>query len=59
VSWFLVHLASDEMLFGFTKPLFAVTPAALPAAIIYFTTLLTVVSGFSYFWKNRTLFNDA
>lgn len=27
--------------------------------IIYFTTLLTLVSGFSYFWKNRELFNDA
>jgi CDP-diacylglycerol---glycerol-3-phosphate 3-phosphatidyltransferase len=27
--------------------------------IVYFTTFLTLVSGFSYFWKNRRLFDDA
>jgi CDP-diacylglycerol--glycerol-3-phosphate 3-phosphatidyltransferase len=31
----------------------------VPQAIIYFTTLLTLVSGFSYFWKNKHLINDA
>ena len=61
VSWFLVHSASEEekTLFGFAKPLFTLTPAWVPTAIIYFTTLLTLVSGFSYFWKNKHLFNDA
>ena len=28
-------------------------------SIIYFTTFLTLISGFSYFWKNRRLFADA
>ncbi|MBE7494740.1 MAG: CDP-diacylglycerol--glycerol-3-phosphate 3-phosphatidyltransferase [Verrucomicrobiaceae bacterium] len=59
VSWFLVHRASSETLFGFTRPFFAATPGWVPQTIIYFTTLLTLVSGFSYYWKNRTLFNDA
>ena len=59
VSWFLVKAASVETVFGFTKRLFTHTPAWLPAAMIYFTTLLTLVSGFSYFWKNKHLFDDA
>ena len=59
VSWFLVHRASEETLFSFAKPLFTLTPTWVPMAIIYFTTLLTLVSGFSYFWKNKHLFNDA
>lgn len=59
VSWFLVQRASSETIFGFTKPLFTVTPSWVPQAIIYFTTLLTLVSGFSYFWKNKHLINDA
>jgi CDP-diacylglycerol--glycerol-3-phosphate 3-phosphatidyltransferase len=57
--WFMLHRASDEPIFGFTKPLFTVAPGWVPPFIIYFTTLLTVVSGFSYFWKNRHLLNDA
>jgi CDP-diacylglycerol--glycerol-3-phosphate 3-phosphatidyltransferase len=59
VSWFLVKRASDEMLFGFAKPFYAAMPGWVADAIVYFTTLLTLVSGFSYFWKNRQLFNDA
>jgi len=59
VSWFLVQRASSETLFSFAKPLFTHTPSWVPTAIIYFTTLLTLVSGFSYFWKNKHLFNDA
>jgi CDP-diacylglycerol--glycerol-3-phosphate 3-phosphatidyltransferase len=59
VSWFLVQRASAETLFSFAKPLFTLTPAWVPTAIIYFTTLLTLVSGLSYFWKNKHLFNDA
>lgn len=59
VSWFLVKRASKETLFGFAQPLYVHAPAWVPSFLIYFTTLLTLVSGFSYFWKNRTLFNDA
>jgi CDP-diacylglycerol--glycerol-3-phosphate 3-phosphatidyltransferase len=59
VSWFLVQRASAETLFSFAKPLFTLAPGWVPTAIIYFTTLLTLVSGFSYFWKNKHLFNDA
>jgi CDP-diacylglycerol--glycerol-3-phosphate 3-phosphatidyltransferase len=59
VSWFLVKEASTESLFGFAKPFYAATPGWVPDIIVYFTTLLTLVSGFSYFWKNRQLFNDA
>jgi CDP-diacylglycerol--glycerol-3-phosphate 3-phosphatidyltransferase len=59
VSWFLVKRASDETIFGFAKPLFTIAPVWVPDVLIYFTTLLTLVSGFSYFWKNHHLFNDA
>ncbi|MBL9179368.1 MAG: CDP-diacylglycerol--glycerol-3-phosphate 3-phosphatidyltransferase [Verrucomicrobiaceae bacterium] len=59
VSWFLVKQASGEALFGFTRPFYAATPGWVADSIVYFTTLLTLVSGFSYFWKNRQLFNDA
>ncbi|MBE2287834.1 MAG: CDP-diacylglycerol--glycerol-3-phosphate 3-phosphatidyltransferase [Prosthecobacter sp.] len=59
VSWFLVKEASVEPLFSFAKPFYATAPGWVADVIIYFTTLLTLVSGFSYFWKNRQLFNDA
>ncbi len=59
VSWYLVKLASEETLFGFAKPFYATVPGWVGDIIVYFTTLLTLVSGFSYFWKNRQLFNDA
>jgi CDP-diacylglycerol--glycerol-3-phosphate 3-phosphatidyltransferase len=59
VSWYLVKLASEETLFGFAKPFYATMPGWVGDIIVYFTTLLTLVSGFSYFWKNRQLFNDA
>ena len=58
-SWFMLQRASEEPLFAFMKPLFTASPAWVPPFIIYFTTLLTLVSGFSYFWKNRQLLNDA
>ncbi|TDU71240.1 CDP-diacylglycerol--glycerol-3-phosphate 3-phosphatidyltransferase [Prosthecobacter fusiformis] len=61
VLYFMLSAASNEPLFGFLKPVFA--PSTLHVwvggFIIYFTTALTLVSGFSYFWKNRHLFNDA
>lgn len=59
VSWFLVKRASEETVFGFAKPFFNMAPAWLPDWLIYFTTVLTLVSGFSYFLKNHHLFNDA
>jgi CDP-diacylglycerol--glycerol-3-phosphate 3-phosphatidyltransferase len=59
VSWFLVKQASDEALFSFAKPFYATTPGWVADVIVYFTTFLTLVSGFSYFWKNRRLFDDA
>lgn len=62
VIYFMMRQASEEPWFGFTRPLFAASPATeqiVAAAIVYFTTLLTLVSGFSYFWKNRRLFDDA
>lgn len=61
VLYFLLRSASGEPLFGFLKPVFAysVVSQYVGAFVIYFTTLLTLVSGFSYFWKNRKLFNDA
>ncbi len=57
-SYFLLNRASLEPIFAFVKPAMDAMPAAVPTFIIYFTTFLTLVSGFSYFWKNRHLFND-
>ena len=47
------HIPASTIMFQ------AINLTILFAAIIYFTTLLTLVSGFSYFWKNKHLFNDA
>ncbi len=62
VIYFMMRQASTEPLFGFTHPAFTANPAmerVVASALVYFTTLLTLVSGFSYFWKNRRLFDDA
>ncbi|MCB1209596.1 MAG: CDP-diacylglycerol--glycerol-3-phosphate 3-phosphatidyltransferase [Verrucomicrobiales bacterium] len=62
VIYFLLRDAAQEPLFGSLRPFFDNLPVFqgyLGAFIVYFTTLLTLVSGFSYFWKNRSLFNDA
>lgn len=59
VSWFLVKRASAETVFAFARPLFTAAPAWVPDALIYLATFLTLASGFSYFWKNKHLFNDA
>ncbi len=59
--YFLLFAASAEPLFAWTRPLFeaaVLSPRYLGNFCIYFTALLTVVSGFSYFWKNRKLFSD-
>jgi CDP-diacylglycerol--glycerol-3-phosphate 3-phosphatidyltransferase len=61
VLYFLLRAASAEPMFAFLKPVFT-NPVAhqwVASFIIGVTTLLTLVSGFSYFWKNRQLFNDA
>lgn len=61
VLYFMLSAASHEPIFGFLKSAFAPSVAHtwISGFIIYFTTALTLVSGFSYFWKNRHLFNDA
>jgi CDP-diacylglycerol---glycerol-3-phosphate 3-phosphatidyltransferase len=62
VIYFLAHAASQEALLAFTAPLFkvwALSPSVLGLLCIWVTTLLTVVSGWRYFWLNRRLFSDA
>ena len=62
VVYFMMRQASSEPIFGFMRPAFLANPDTehiVASAVVYFTTLLTLVSGFSYFWKNRQLFNDA
>ncbi|WP_395743262.1 CDP-diacylglycerol--glycerol-3-phosphate 3-phosphatidyltransferase [Prosthecobacter sp.] len=62
VIYFMMRQASNEPIWGFMHPVFTANPGTeriVAAAVVYFTTLLTLVSGFSYFWKNRHLFNDA
>jgi CDP-diacylglycerol--glycerol-3-phosphate 3-phosphatidyltransferase len=61
VLYFLLSAASAETLFGFLRPWLVPSPAHwwVGASIVGITTVLTVVSGFSYFWKNRHLFDDA
>ncbi|MBB5038599.1 CDP-diacylglycerol--glycerol-3-phosphate 3-phosphatidyltransferase [Prosthecobacter dejongeii] len=61
VLYFMLSAASREPIFAFLAPVFApsVIHDWVGGFIIYFTTTLTLASGFSYFWKNRHLFNDA
>lgn len=62
VIYFMMREAANEPIFGFMHPAFTANPAMeriVAWAMVYFTTLLTLVSGFSYFWKNRRLFDDA
>lgn len=61
VLYFMLGAASKEPVFGFLRPVFvpSATHDWVGGFVIYFTTALTLVSGFSYFWKNRHLFNDA
>lgn len=59
--YFLLYLASAEPLFAWTRPLFEWVPTSprfFGTFCVYFTMLLTLGSGFSYFWKNRKLFSD-
>ncbi len=61
--YFLLKIAAHrETLFEFARPWFKVwllSPEVFGKFCVYFTALLTIVSGISYFWKNRRLFSDA
>lgn len=61
VLYFLLSAATAENLFSFLRPWLEPSPAHwwVGATIVGITATLTVVSGFSYFWKNRHLFDDA
>lgn len=62
VIYFLTNLASAEPMLAFTRSWFEwppFSPAIFGKFTVYFTAALTLVSGFSYFWKNRRLFSDA
>lgn len=61
VLYFLLRAASEETLFSPLRPWLASSPTHdwIGFFIVGFTTALTVISGFSYFWKNRELFDDA
>lgn len=61
VLYFLLAAASREPLLAFLGPAFAPSPLHdwIGATILTITTALTLVSGLSYFWKNRQLFADA
>lgn len=62
VIYFMLEAASHEPWLKFLSPLLKPDAGGHPyieSFIVYFTTLLTVISGFNYFWKNRHMFNDA
>ncbi len=61
VVYFLLAAASREPLCAFLKPAFEPSPLHdwIGGSVITITTALTLVSGLSYFWKNRRLFADA
>lgn len=60
VIFFMLKTASNEPVFSWASPLFAstVVNTYVGAALTYFTTALTLVSGYSYYSKNRQLFSD-
>lgn len=62
VLYFMLWHASTEPMFSWLAPVFQVkllSPVVLGVFCIVMMTALTLISGFSYFWKNRTMFNDA
>ena len=62
VLYFMLEGSSREPWGRFLAPVFDPDTGGHPyveSFLLYFTTLLTLVSGFSYFWKNRRLFDDA
>ena len=62
VPYFMLEAAAEEPWCRWMSPAFGPGTPGHPyigSFIVYFTTALTLVSGFSYFWKNRQLFADA
>jgi CDP-diacylglycerol--glycerol-3-phosphate 3-phosphatidyltransferase len=62
VVYFMLRMASEEPLFGWTRPMFnwwILSPQIIGVVCVTMMTALTIVSGLSYFWKNRAMFNDA
>ena len=62
VIYFLLFAASAEPIFGWAAPLFTwkpLSPGIFGNFCIVVMTALTILSGISYFWKNRKLFADA
>src|SRR4051812_41218329 len=60
--YFMLRMASAEPLFRWTRPMFnwwILSPQIIGVVCITMMTALTVISGLSYFWKNRAMFNDA
>lgn len=61
VSYFLVYLASDEFLFRWIRGLFEWHPTSIAVTgqiLIGIAFILTLISGLSYLWKNRSLLSD-
>lgn len=61
VIYFMLESAVKEPIFAWAAPVFAKAAPLqqeIGTFLVYFTTVLTLVSGFSYFWKNRQLFSD-
>jgi CDP-diacylglycerol--glycerol-3-phosphate 3-phosphatidyltransferase len=62
IIYFLLQQASTEPLLRWMAPLFAwkpTSPAVFGLISITMMVALTLISGLSYFWKNRKLFDDA
>ncbi|TLD72663.1 CDP-diacylglycerol--glycerol-3-phosphate 3-phosphatidyltransferase [Phragmitibacter flavus] len=62
VIYFLLFAASAEPMFSWVAPLFTwkpLSPGIFGNFCIVVMTALTILSGISYFWKNRKLFSDA
>ena len=62
VIYFLLQQASTEPLCKWLTPFFTwkpTSPAVFGVITISMMIALTVISGLSYFWKNRKLFDDA
>ena len=62
VIYFLLRLASNEPMLAFTHAWYEwrpLSPEWFGRFTIFVTATLTIVSGISYFWKNRRLFSDA
>ncbi len=62
VIYYLLFQAAGEPMFRWLTPFFSwklTSPSVLGVLCINMMVALTVISGLSYFWKNRELFNDA